>query len=292
MLVMRLQGGLGNQLFQYSAGRAISESLGVPLWLDLSWYRSLPKGAIPRAYELQRYPINARCFDPLDPESPWFWSIERLGCLAWVDGRLRWARSFRERGLDHDPVVAKLRPGRVLEGYWQSPRYFDVIAPALREELQPLASLGEEDAHIAGMIQQDAGNAVAVHVRRGDYLTGVHALHHGTCGIDYYQRAFEKIRVVIERPRFFVFSDDPDWVRSRKDVFGEATLVEHNNTKTAFQDLRLMSLCRGHVIANSSFSWWGAWLSRSPGKLVIAPARWLGNGAPLPTLMPPDWVRL
>ncbi|MGE5450426.1 MAG: alpha-1,2-fucosyltransferase [Acidobacteriota bacterium] len=292
MIVMKMQGGLGNQFFQYAAGRALSARLGCRLLLDISWYRDLPKGATPRAWELGRYPIQADYLDPMDSRSPWFWSMERIGCVVKADAGWRWARSFRERGIDHDPRVHRLGRWRSLEGYWQSPMYFDTVGQALRRELQPIDVMGEEDAKVASRIMADRHRAVAVHVRRGDYLLGVHAEHHGLCGMDYYRRAFECIREHIADPLFFVFSDDPQWVASQRDLFGDAVLVTHNGADAAFQDLRLMSLCRGHVIANSSFSWWGAWLTDSPNAKVVAPARWLANGAATPTLTPPEWVRL
>lgn len=292
MIVVRMQGGLGNQFFQYAIGRALSERLACRLFLDVSWYRNLPKRATPRAWELGRYPIQAECLDPLDEHAPWFWSMERLGCVLRIDGCWHWARSFRERGMAYDPQVAQLHAGRTLEGYWQSPRYFTGVADVLRHELQPITPMGPGDVSVAAKILSDPQSAVAVHVRRGDYLRGAHAAHHGVCDLDYYRRAFEQIRRRMGRARFFVFSDDPEWVRSRADVFGGADLVCHNGASTAFQDLRLMSLCRGHVIANSSFSWWGAWLASDDSKLVVAPARWLAGGASMPSLMPPDWIRL
>lgn len=292
MIVVKMQGGLGNQFFQYATGRAIAERLRCRLFLDLSWYRRLPKGATPRAWELGRYPISAECLDPDDNRSPPFWSVERLGCLIRLDGQWRWARSFREAGAEQEFRLARLGPNRSLEGYWQSPGYFDAISSALRKELHPETPMGPHDLRIAGQILSCPERAVAVHVRRGDYLHGVHAAHHGTCSDEYYLRAFEYIRRQVAFPRFFVFSDDPDWVLSRSDLFGGAVMVNHNGAECAFQDIRLMSLCRGHIIANSSFSWWGAWLSDRPGKRVVAPQRWLANGVVSPSLVPTAWVRL
>lgn len=292
MIVVKMQGGLGNQFFQYATGRAIADRLGCELFLDISWYRRIPKGATPRAWELGRYPILAECLDPDDENSAWFWSMERLGCLIRLKGRLRWARSFRESGPEHDARLAHLGRNRTLEGYWQNPSYFDATSSSLRHELQPSAPMGPRDAHIAEQILSCPDQAVAVHVRRGDYLHGVHAAHHGTCDDAYYLRAFEHMRRHLVTPRFFVFSDDPDWVASRSDIFAGAMLVSHNRAENAFQDIRLMSLCRGHVIANSSFSWWGAWLSNHLDKQVVAPQRWLANGASMPFLVPAGWVRL
>lgn len=292
MIVVKMQGGLGNQFFQYATGRAIAERLRCHLFLDISWYRRLPKGATPRAWELGRYPILAECLDPDEEKSTWFWSMERLGCLIRLKGQWRWARSFREAEADYDARLAHLGLNRALEGYWQNPSYFDTMSSSLRQELQPSEPMGLRDVQIAEQILSCPQHAVAVHVRRGDYLHGVHGAHHGTCDDAYYLRAFEHMRRQLAAPRFFVFSDDPDWVASRSDIFGGAMMVSHNGAERAFQDVRLMSLCRAHIIANSSFSWWGAWLSSHPDKRVVAPKRWLANGASMPSLVPAEWVRL
>jgi len=158
--------------------------------------------------------------------------------------------------------------------------------------LQTQVPMGDQDARVAQLISGDVANSVSVHVRRGDYLSGVHAQHHGLCDESYYAQAFKEIRRTIERPRFFIFSDDPEWVESRQDLFNGAVIVGHNRSESAFQDLRLMSLCRGHVMANSSFSWWAAWLCNTKDKRVISPARWLRDGRPTPSLLPSTWVQL
>lgn len=292
MIVVRMQGGLGNQFFQYACGRALSGRLRCPLWLDLSWFRRLPKAATPRAFELGRYPIRASILDPDRTGGVRFYSAERLGCLARIDGTWTWARPFRERSLDFDERISGVQAPRTLEGYWQSPRYFDGLRDTLWNELQPDVPLSEADSRVAALIRQSGNQAVSVHVRRGDYLVGVHATHHGVCEETYYSRALSHLRGEMGALRLFVFSDDPEWVQGRSDLFGDATVVSHNRGLTAFQDLRLMSMCRGHVIANSSFSWWGAWLSRASDKKVIAPLQWLRDGRALPDLIPRDWVRL
>ena len=139
-----------------------------------------------------------------------------------------------------------------------------------------------------------ACNAVSLHVRRGDYAADpVVTSMHGLCPLDYYDRAVEYVLGRVSDPAFFLFSDDPDWVREHLKLRGSVSVVDHNGPDSGSEDLRLMSLCRHHIIANSTFSWWGAWLDPRPDKLVIAPKRWFADES-LDTsdLLPAGWVKL
>ena len=139
-----------------------------------------------------------------------------------------------------------------------------------------------------------AVNSVSIHVRRGDYLTNpVTFQTHGLCDIDYYKKAIDEILDLVDKPHFFIFSDDQSWAKSNI-IFGAPTdYVMHNNSLKNYEDLRLMSYCRHHIIANSSFSWWGAWLGNNPEKIVIAPKKWF-NDPKIDTtdLIPDTWLRL
>ncbi len=288
MIVVRLCGGLGNQLFQYAAGRALAHARNTELVLDLAWYEDRPAVDTPRAYELTHYAIQAR---PAD-------ASEALWCRL-HHGRLlhrlrflprRW-RHFRERGFAFDPRVLALPDDSYLYGYWQSPLYFEAIADLLRAELVPSVPLGGRDEEMAAMIAQ--GDAIAIHVRRGDYVAHqAAATTHGLCSLDYYKAAAAQLLAHVRQPHFFVFSDDVAWTRTHLQLPGQVTYVDHNGPDAAFQDLRLMALCQHQIVANSSFSWWGAWLNPHPGKVVVAPARWFADGRDTRTLTPPDWVRL
>lgn len=135
--------------------------------------------------------------------------------------------------------------------------------------------------------------SVSVHVRRGDYVTLASAsAYHGLCTLDYYHRAIRHVAERVANPTLFVFSDDPEWTKANLHSPFPTHYVDHNPAGKAFQDLRLMSLCRHHILANSSFSWWGAWLSRSNGGLVIAPERWYAVNRPTPDLIPARWIRM
>lgn len=288
MIVVRLCGGLGNQLFQYAVGRRLAVARGAELVLDLGWYERTPPSDTPRPYELGHYPIQARTATP----------AEALWCRL-HEGRLlrrlpflprRW-RHCREKGFEFDPLILDLPDGIYLDGYWQSHRYFEEIAVLIRAELTPAARFGAQDDKVATMIA--AGNAVSVHVRRGDYVTHQMAAQtHGLCSLDYYMAALAQVQSRVKQPHFFVFSDDPAWTRENLPLPGIATFVDHNGPADAFQDLRLMSLCDHQITANSSFSWWGAWLNTRPNKIVVTPRQWFAKQQDLASLTPDNWIRL
>jgi hypothetical protein len=136
-------------------------------------------------------------------------------------------------------------------------------------------------------------NAVSLHVRRGDYVKNPKTTAtHGLCSLDYYHTAIRYIYETVEQPYFFIFSDDMAWVKEHLKIDAPCQYVDHNQGKESFNDMHLMSLCKHHIIANSSFSWWGAWLNSSPEKIVIAPNKWFANQNNIKDLLPNDWVTL
>jgi Glycosyl transferase family 11 len=288
MIIVRLCGGLGNQLFQYAAGRRLASVRSAELVLDLGWYTRTPSSDTPRVYELGYYPIKARLTTPTEA----LWSrlhegrlLRRLPILP-----RRW-RHWSEKTFEFDARVLDLPDNTYLDGYWQSHRYFEEIADSIRTELSPIKNFGTQDEKVASLIA--AGNAVSVHVRRGDYVNHQAALqNHGLCSIEYYKAAVAKVLLHVDQPHFFVFSDDPVWTRENLPLPGLATFVDHNGPATAFQDLRLMSLCDHQITANSSFSWWGAWLNSRPNKIVVTPQQWFADQRNTQSLRPDNWIRL
>lgn len=287
LVVVRLEGGLGNQLFQYAAGRTIALATGRDLLLDPSAYRADPL----RSYQLDHFAIAAR---PLRRgDVPWFrLRRSRLGAILPRRARVEIVR-------EAFPARVPVWPGAPLEGagtpyligYWQSERYFAAIADTIRREVR--VNVAPEGRNARLLAEIAAGDAVAIHVRRGDYVSNPAATaYHGLCGLDYYRAAIRRLAGSVPRPHCFVFSDDLDWVRANLDTGHPTTFVGHN-TDTPWEDLRLMAACRHFIVANSSFSWWGAWLGEWPGKQVIAPARWFradhgGEGE----IVPAGWLRL
>ena len=287
MIVARLSGGLGNQLFQYAAGRQLADFHQTELVLDTYWYTHTPKLDTPRIYELGHYPVRARAAT----------AIESLWCRL-HGGRItrrmpflprRW-KHFSEKGFEFDTAFLGLPDDIYVDGYWQSYLYFEGAAASIRSELTPVVPMGEKDCAIANLMRST--HSVSIHVRRGDYVSNAAAAQHGVCGLDYYRKAVEYMLCRVQQAHFFVFSDDPVWTRENLLLPSDAYYVDHNDASCAFQDLRLMSLCKHHIAANSSFSWWGAWLNPDEKKLVVCPKQWFADNRNTSSLSPSDWVRL
>jgi hypothetical protein len=280
MIVSRLQGGLGNQLFQYAAGRSVALRTGSPLCLDTSLLdRRLP-GLTPRTFELRPYRLPYRLLSRA--ERTWL----RLDLRSRTRLPARWLHSHWG-AYDVEPQLSLKAPA-VLEGYWQSARYFAGIEAELRESLRDRYDAGEPARRLRDELSR--GVSVSVHVRRGDFITNANAAsHHVTCSEDYYRRAGE----IVGGATFYVFTDDADWARAHLSLPGQIVLVTGQPGISHHDELYLMSHCTHHIIANSSFSWWGAWLNPAPGKIVVAPRRWLRNADAEPRdLIPPEWTRI
>ncbi len=293
MIIVQIIGGLGNQMFQYAFGKRLAEGLGVPLKLDVSGFRTYQK----RRYGLGQLSVATAFASDAEIE------MAREG--HWPRGRRLLRRAFpsvpaesshvvRERTwFVFDPEMLSLPDGTYLEGYWQSEKYFAPIASRLRGEFVVRAPLAGRDAELADAM--GGGESVSLHVRRGDYVTDpVSAAMHNVCDEAYYRRCVDHLAGQLRNPHFFVFSDEPEWARKCLPLPFATTIVDHNGEAQDALDLRLMSLCRHHVIANSSFSWWGAWLDPRPDKIVLMPTQWLRDRRPemTPDIRPQGWEAL
>lgn len=290
MVIVRLLGGLGNQMFQYAAARRLALKRGMPLKLDLSAFPSDPL----RDFSLA--PFNVQAQFATAQELAKVKGKSFAGRLESVLFRLRrkvtWT-VMTEKGLSpFKPALLRASGNVYLAGYWQDERYFLDAADTIRADLTLKEALSPESRAVAGQIQST--ESVSMHIRRGDYVSNPKTYRlHGVCSMAYYQQSVDLIAEKIAMPHFFIFSDDPGWVRDNFRLEHPATFVTHNGLDRDYEDLHLLSLCRHHIIANSSFSWWGAWLCSHPGKIVIAPRRWFNR----PELQdfspaPEDWIRL
>lgn len=288
IIVIKLCGGLGNQLFQYAAGRSLSIALGVELVLDLNWYDNIPNNNTFREYMLGSYNINAR------PAT----QLEKISCDIYhsrVGSRLffflkKW-KHFREKNFDFDPEFFSQKTNLYLDGYWQSPKYFEQIEAIIRNELECTESIEDVDLHLCH--EMNECNSVSIHIRRGDYITNKSASqHHGVCQVDYYLKAIKMIEANVQHPKFYIFSDDIQWAKDNLSDVKNIKFVDHNSKKNPCHDLRLMSNCRHHIIANSSFSWWGAWLGVKRDSWVIAPNQWFKGAKVSDTLLLNAWHKI
>lgn len=190
-------------------------------------------------------------------------------------------------GLEH-----RARFGGYVHGYWQSERYFLKHAAQIRSDFTFRQNLSESNLQIAHAIDQHA--AISIHVRRGDFVNDANArIVNGTCTPEYYHAAIGIMFQRCANAKLFFFSDDPQWVSQvLQPRYPNSVVVNNNSGNESYNDMRLISMCRHHIIANSSFSWWGAWLNPRPDKIVITPARWFANGPNTADLIPKGWERL
>lgn len=287
MIVVRLRGGLGNQMFQYAAGRRLALHLGTELKLDATAYA---EGGT-RYYALKPFRTGACVATPREVDR---W-LGRGGWRARLGAHLPWRRLLRpvvEKSFRFDSEILTLPDNVYLDGYWQSEGYFADISNQIRKDFTFRDPLQGLNAGMAARIEDCT--AVALHVRRGDYVTDARTnAWHGVCSVDFYRRCIARISEVCDNPVFFVFSDDLAWARRYLPLPGNAVFVAGNDSTQAAVDLRLMSLCRHHVLANSSFSWWGAWLAEQPGQVVLAPQRWFRTPSQDDRdLVPARWERV
>jgi len=269
-------------------GRRLAAEHGVVLKLDVSGFDTYRL----HRYSLWPFRIDAQFASPDEVAAARKHEYSRpRGVLARLSGSRVLPGIFRERVFTHDSTVDGLPDGIYLDGYWQSEKYFRDITDLLREELALKQEPRGRNQDTADEIM--TCEAASIHVRRGDYVSDPTARRVYTeCTVDYYLKCMVRLRELVPKVRFFVFSDAPEWVKAHFPVDAGSRLVSHNGADRNYEDLRLMSLCRHHIIANSTFGWWGAWLGRYPGKIVLAPSRWFATTElDCKDLVPDDWLR-
>ena len=292
MIISRIIGGLGNQMFQYAIGRALSIERNMSLLLDVS---SFDKYNRHQGFELTRV---FNCSPQIATNN----DVRRVLGLqsSHVFKRIlsqALMSPFRRQELVLEPHYhfwqgAGTVPSTCyLQGYWQSEKYFERYRTAIQEDFAFKLPFVGKNVELAARISQT--NSVSLHVRRGDYLSDKKATAlHGLCSIDYYREATESIGIKIDAPTFFIFSDDIDWVKKNLKIRFPCQYVDHNQGLDSFNDMHLMSLCHHNIIANSSFSWWAAWLNANECKLVLAPKKWFSIPINTSDLIPDTWTLL
>jgi hypothetical protein len=291
MIVVQLAGGLGNQLFQYAAGRSLAYRLNTELKLDISKF----KRPSDRKYALSPFNIienfvSGKELMLIKKSSHSLKNFIVTTCCK-IIGKDP-LTPVKESGFTDLENFFSLPDNVYLEGYWQSEKYFSEIREIIRDDFRIITEQDPVSNKMSDLIQKS--DSVSIHIRRGDYVSDPKTNYdHGLCPQKYYDIAIEKIEACIEDPVFFIFSDDPSWVQKEFKIFHNHILVNINKPDKNFEDLRLMTLCKNHIIANSSFSWWGAWLSENPDKIVYAPKKWFNNPAyNSKNLIPDGWTRI
>lgn len=289
MVVVRLLGGLGNQMFQYAFGRALAIKTATALKLDLTFLleRTPRKGFAFRNFDLNALNIRAQVAQQSD--------------IPLLRRRLLSGRT----GLWLDAISRRILPGRLSErhfyfchppavktrslyanGYWQSPKYFEDIRPIIRRDFTLKVPLSGIDESLKARIRN--ADSICVHVRRGDFIS---SKTHCLLGPEYYESAVAYVRTRIATPQVFVFSNDLQWCRANLDFGVDTEFVESQQIPA--HQLDVMAACRSFVIPNSTFSWWAAWLNSDPNKVVVAPKRWfVDQSIRTDDLFPAQWVRI
>lgn len=272
-------GGLGNQMFQYAFGRALASTNGSELFLDTTFYDSdLPNPNItPRTYSLNQFEnLKAKIISPQELSRFNSTLKSRKNSLS---GRFKSLfepyRKLKEKQFHFDGNNLNQRGNLYVEGYWQSEKYFGSIRNILLKEFQ----LGDSHNQLFESIKQRIveTHSVSIHVRRGDYISNKKAAAwHGTLEESYYVKAIDILKQSLSNFQVFVFSDDPKWVKANLTLDVHAYLVSGRGLSEA-EELILISTCDHQIIANSSYSWWGAWLNTYEEKKVIAPKFWFAN---------------
>ncbi|PXV62509.1 glycosyl transferase family 11 [Dysgonomonas alginatilytica] len=290
MITLIISGGLGNQMFEYAAGRALSLRHRTNLSIDLYILNKKTKATI-RNYELIVFnietPITSSIFNKI--------AVKGFGLLKSSNTRrilLSNTGIFRdEKAQCYDSRFKKLSEKMTLFGYFQNENYFRDISEQLRTDFTFQAPLIGRNDEIRSLIELNT--SVSIHIRRGDYSNTNSNLP--ILDISHYKKAIEYISSQISNPYFFIFSDDIDWVKNNLDLSdSNHQFIDWNKNKNSYIDMQLMSLCKHNIIANSSFSWWGAWLNTNPDKLVIAPDKWYkgDNGIYPDGFLPKEWIVL
>jgi hypothetical protein len=273
---VKLQDGLGNQLFQYAVARSLAIRRSTDVLLDTRSYT----WQVLRTYGLDNFNIQARKGSKLQI-APYQFKVQHYRKKLFGSYSSRY---IKEKSTRFDPSVLDLPDHVYLVGYFQSEQYFSDIAGTIREDFKLKDEL---PSHLLDIKKQmKSCNSVSIHVRRGDFVhLGLHVLP-----VEYYVRAIGRLRSELSDPVFFVFSDDPEWSKDNLPKGSSYIYVSDGKTRD-FQELSLISHCLHHIIANSTFSWWGAWLNPDTEKKVIAPSVWFTHNPELDAtdIIPKSW---
>ena len=295
MIITKLIGGLGNQMFQYAAGRRAAYVNNTSLKLDITGYEN-QVGITPRKYILHIFNIKE---DFATKEEINKLKGENQGFLVLIYKKISKITKpycqqpyVRQKYFHFDPNILKVSNDTYFDGLWQSEKYFSDISNIIRREFTLKNNPNKINNRILATI--DGVNSVSLHIRRGDYVSNPIASQTlGVLSLDYYKTALAFIAKKVKKAHVFVFSDDMSWAKKNLKTSLPIYFIDHNKENKVHEDLHLMSRCKHHVIANSSFSWWGAWLSDNSQKIVIAPKRWFNNpNLNIRDLIPKDWINI
>ena len=284
MIYIRIRGGLGNQLFQYSAARSLADYLGVPLGLDVREFDTNS----PYQMSLNYFNIRAN----LNP--PDLIKHKKKNKFGYIFEKIigNHKKIYKEPFLMFDKNLFSKVDGSYLKGYFQTEKYFINNKKNIVKDLSLINKPDISNGSILKEIQQT--NSISLHIRRGDYISNpTYSSTHGVCDLSYYYKAVDYfIKRLGQDIKVFAFSDDPDWVCENLKLPVNIKFINNNSFNYSHEDLRLMFNCKHNIIANSSFSWWGAWLNQNSNKIVISPKKWYADKKMHnPDIVPDKWLK-
>lgn len=288
MIIVRLMGGLGNQMFQYALARHIAIKNDTEVLFDLTSFSS----DVNRKYSLGVFNIKANIAEIEQIESfneakkykkNWM-KIKNILCGEYIP-------KIREKKFTFDKNILEKGNNIYLSGLWQSEKYFNDIFNIIQDDFQVKTPMNDVNLKVADEIRKEP-NSVSIHIRRGDYLENDNN-YIGLCTLNYYYQAIEVLQSKMQDLNLFIFSDDIKWAKENFVSQHSIRFINHNLEENAYEDMRLMSLCQHNIIANSTFSWWGAWLNDNPRKISIAPKRWFkSNKLDYKDIVPETWIKI
>jgi hypothetical protein len=298
VIIVRLQGGLGNQLFQYALGKHLSIIHKKTLKLDISNYTTAKSDPQKdeRRYCLKHLNIKAQITEPEDtaPFQKYFknkFFSKRLIYIIDFGKYFKYSYIFEPPNnffiFDAHLLTKSFQKIVYLDGYWQTEKYFTSIEHIIRKDF--IFKEVPDKVNKKILTEIDSSHAVCIHVRRGDYAIK-NSPKHRVLSLSYYHKAAVDLAQTVKNPCFYVFSDEPEWAKNNLQLNFPLTFISHNGDNKNYEDLRLMIHCKHHIIANSTFSWWGAWLGKKSGQLVYAPKRYfIHKDIPTFDFYPASW---
>ena len=298
MIIVKLNGGLGNQMFQYAVGRSLAKRLNVELKLDLNNMRMLDSEKMENInkvhfyYRLHFFNIKENYVNQDDvarvikASSNFSLKIKNILMKFRKGTHIKY---IQEKHFEFDPDILNENDDIYLDGFWQSEKYFQNITDIIRKEFTLKEPLKDENLGLSQQIIDT--NSVFILVRRGAmvHISRTNAIH-GYCRLKFYEKCVEEIAAKIHNPTFFVFSDEPEWTKANFKIDYPTVYISHNGRKYYHEDLRLMSMCKHAITSNSTWGWWGAWLISNHEKIVYAPQRWFNLDYSTKDLFPPKWI--
>ncbi len=290
MIIIKLTGGLGNQMFQYAIGLVCAETNPGRVKLDISGYEHKAKHTPDtlRQFDLGAFKISI----PIATKEEVVSVKYPFGIIS-KGYRFIIKKVFRKHYTDYHPEIFKnLSENTYIDGFFQSEKNFLSVVPKIIKEFTLKEQFIDQKTS-QFTLSMNQTNSISVHIRRGDVANNPKTnKYHGLCPISYYEQAIEFVLQRVADPHFYIFSDDIEWVRSNLKIPLAHTFVSGNGLISQ-QEMYLMGKCKHNIIANSSFSWWGAWLNQNPDKIVIAPKKWINKVPnPHPNIVPETWIRM